>query len=267
MSRRRSRGGRRLTVALASALAAFGVAAAGASSASAADATFNEGYLKINLPDPFHIITTTGVDASGPVILHNFAPDGQGDFTVAQADVEFPPFTGELFSQPLTVSVSADADVTGNYNAATGTWTGDSSAWKASIDFAGSPCAIGPFNMTLGTATNAIFEGDAFDAASNPPTGGAVSSAWTGLPAGTGAGCALIDSADNGPGGLWLGSDIGSQPTLVPPPPATPAPTATTPPAKKKAKKKCKKKKKKGKSASAAKKKKGCKKKKKKKKK
>lgn len=259
MSRRKRRGVRRVTVTLVSALAALGVAGAGASSASAADATFNEGYLKINLPDPFHIITQGGMTPTGQVKFQNFAPDGGGNFTVTQADVIFPPFSGTLFGQPLTVDVDAAANVTGNYNAATGTWTGNPSAWTASIDFAGQPCAIGPFNMTLGTATNAIFVGDVFDAASNPPTGGALSAAWTGLPAGTGAGCGLIDAADNGPGGLWLGTDNGSAPTLVPPPPTgggSTTPPATTPPKKKKCKKS------KGKSASAAKKK-GCKKKKK----
>ena len=65
MSRRRNRGGRRLRVALASAIAAFGVGAVGVSSASAATFTFDHGFLKISgLAAPQEVITPANAAAA-----------------------------------------------------------------------------------------------------------------------------------------------------------------------------------------------------------
>jgi len=185
--------GRALKIGIVSAITALGVAFAGASSASASTVTLDHGFLKINLPDAFEIIDGD----TGPVTLANF-PNSTGPYNVATGDITFPQFSGTLFGQPLTVDVDPQAALTGNYDAAAGTITGNPSAWMATIDFAGQPCVIGPFNLTFSTATNTIFVGDVFDASSNPPINGAVSADWpTGLPAGVGAGCGHQQGADN----------------------------------------------------------------------
>ena len=242
---KRKRGRRGLRVALASAIAALGVSAVGVSSASAATVTLDHGFLKIALPDAFEIID----DTTGPVVLSNFE-DAGGAYTVTTADVDFPQFSGTLFGQPLTVDVTPLANLTGTYDPATGTLNGNVSNWSSTIDFAGDPCVISPIPLAFTTNTNAVFEGNAFDAASSPPVNGAISDDWAALPPGVGAGCGLINSATNAPGGLWLSNGV-LQPTFVPPPPEPPATTPTTPAPTTKKKKKCKKKKK-GKSASAA---------------
>src|SRR5262245_48471442 len=117
MSKKRSRGARRLGVALASAVAALGVSGVAAGSASAADATFDNGYLKISLPGALQIIENDGMggDDTGPVKFNNFTTDVGGNYTVPNADVVFPAFSGSLSGIPLTVDVDLNSsNLTGN---------------------------------------------------------------------------------------------------------------------------------------------------------
>ncbi len=253
MSSTKKRGGRRLRVALASAIAALGVSAVGVSSASAVTATFDHGSLKLPAAS-FEIITP-----DDPVLLANFPADGA--YSIVPGDVTFPTFSGEaLPGVNVDVTLAPQENLTGTYTAATGTMTGDASDWLATLAVNGDPCVIGPFPMAFTTANNAVFQGDLFDAASSPPVNGSISNAWTGLPAGVGDGCGLINALTSGAGGIWLSNNVAT-PTLTPPPEEPPV----TPPTETPTKKKCKKaKKKKGKAAAAKKKK--CKKKKKKKK-
>ncbi len=89
MSSNGNRGGRRLRVALASAIAALGVGAVGVSSASAATITLDHGFLKISgLAEPTEIVTP-----ADPVELNGVTYSGgtTGTFTTTPAHVDFPP--------------------------------------------------------------------------------------------------------------------------------------------------------------------------------
>jgi hypothetical protein len=236
MSRKRSRGARRLRVACISAFAALGITAAMAAPASAQeDLSFEHAWLKIALDD-FEIINAEHpTEPTPPVVLEGVE---DGAYTVPVADITFPEFTGELFGFPLSVTVTPNADLAGNYNSATGAVTGNSSNWTATIDFNGDPCTITPIPLAFGTATNSVFEGNAFDTGTPMGKNGAISDDWSTLPLGTGAGCDLINAATQGPGGLWL-SDGVAAPTYVQQPP-TPPPSgggSTPPPTTKKCKK------------------------------
>jgi hypothetical protein len=264
MSSNGIRGGRRLKVAFASAIAACAVGAVGVSSASAATITLDHGFLKISgLEDPQEIVDSV----TGPVQLNNVTYSGvtTGTFTTSVANVDFPTFEGTASGVPLIVDVNPLEPLNGNLPAG-GQLAFTESDFEAVIALGApvnSTCRIAPIPLTLVTADNTVFRGDVFDPDTNDsPLNGAITDDWASLPPPTivaGTTCALIQGLTSGPGGLWLSNGI-STPTLVTQPTT---PTTPTTPAKKKKKCKKKKKKKKKSASSAAK----CKKKKKKKKK
>jgi hypothetical protein len=219
-------------VAAVSAFAALGITAAMAAPASADDLSFEHAWLSLPI-DNFKIIDSEAAeDPTDPIILTGVE---DGAYTVPVADIDFPSFTGELLTFPLEVEVSTATPLTGTYTSATGSMVGDSSNWTATITFNGEPCTITPIPLAFSTATNTVFEGNAFDTGTPMGENGAVSDDWSALPPGTGTGCDLINSVTQGDGGLWL-SDGVPEPTYVPEPdpPASTQPAATPP-------KKCKK--------------------------
>ena len=246
MSRNRNRGGRRLKVAFASAIAACAVGAVGVSSASAATITLNHGFLKISgLEDPQEIVDST----TGPVELNNVTYSGvtTGTFAVPTTDVDFPTFSGTASGVPLIVDVNPLETLNGNLPAG-GQLAFTESDFEAVIELGApinSTCRIAPIPLSLVTGDNSVFRGDVFAAGTfDPPLNGAITDDWASLPPPTlvaGSSCALIQGLTSGPGGLWLSNGIAT-PTLVT---APTTPVTPTTPAKKK--KKCKKKKKKGK--------------------
>ena len=220
MSRRRNRGGRRLRVALASAIAALGVGAVGVSSASAATISFDNAFLKISgLADPQNI----GVDGN-PVDLTGVTYSGgtSGTFTVPPASFDFPTFTGTVDpGVPLTVTVTPQGSFNGNLSA-TGQLTSSVTNFRADIALGppiNSDCRIEPIPLALGTTNSNAFVADAFDAGSNdPPTNGAITDDWATLPPPTlqgGSSCALIAGLTAGCGGLWLSNGTPATPTLA----------------------------------------------------
>jgi hypothetical protein len=237
-------------VALASAIAAFGVGAVGVSSASAATITLDHGFLKISgLAEPTEIVTPAdAVDLNGVT----YSGGTSGTFTTTPAQVDFPQFEGETSGVALTVDVNPLENLNGNL-ATNGVLSFTETDFESIIELGppvSSTCRIAPIPLSLTTADNSVFKGDVFDAGTNdPPLNGAITDDWATLPPPTlqaGSSCALIQGLTSGPGGLWLSNGIAT-PTLVTQPTT---PVTPTTPAKKK--KKCKKKKKKKKSASAA---------------
>ena len=185
MSRNRNRGGRRLQVAFASAIAACAVGAVGVSSASAATITLDHGFLKISgLEDPTEIINAD----TGPVQLNNVTYSGgtSGTFTTTPANVDFPTFEGEASGVPLIVDVNPLEDLNGNLPAE-GQLAFTETDFEAIIELGppiNSTCRIAPIPLSLVTADNSVFRGDVFDAGtSNPPMNGAITDDWASLPA------------------------------------------------------------------------------------
>jgi len=114
MSRASNRGGRRLRVALASAIAALAVSAIGAASAQAVpyQFSFDTGALKI-------YGTNSAIDIVGPadpVIIDTDRDAVTGAFDAQPGDFAFTPFTSEVSSAPLvnaTVDLTPLEDITG----------------------------------------------------------------------------------------------------------------------------------------------------------
>jgi hypothetical protein len=189
------------------------------------------------------------------------------DFAVTPANFQFQPFTTDVSGVPgetATVDLIPLANVTGNYNFATGAFTTDSGNYESDVTLAGpiaAACKVTPIPLAFSTAKQTPFLGDAFDTAVavGEPRNGVIDADWATLPTPSGqtpaddSTCSsVLNVFTTGPGGIGLGRDINPVLAATPPPSGggTVTPPASTPAPTKK--KKCKKAKK-G-SASAAKK-------------
>jgi hypothetical protein len=128
-----------------------------------------------------------------------------GAFTVAPSDFSAPTYT---FTAPTpgTATVTLDGPATGAVDLATGalTLTADFQATITANDIGSCTIDTGP--ETLTTATTLPLPGLSFPVGvTGFITGdGAFGVGWSSLPAGTGTVCALLNSAIDGPGGLYI---------------------------------------------------------------
>ena len=267
-------GSRKPRVVLAGAVAGIAaMALAGTAQATTAPVamTFDHGLVKLGgSGTPIDVVQNAG---PYPVFTADVCTDtaggcaAVGDFTITIANFVFPPATSDVSGVPgetATFGLTPLTNVTGHYNAATGVLTTNASNYKSDVTLAGpinGACRVTPISLAFSTAKQTPFHGDAFDAASSPPTNGVIDADWATLPTpgdnpdvvgdDSSTCSSVLNVFTTGSGGIGLGNGIEPVLDVAPPPsgggtvtaqPSTPAPT----------KKKCKKAKK-G-SASAAKK-------------
>jgi hypothetical protein len=222
---------------------------------------FDHGLVKLGgSGTPIDIVENGGPD---PVLTADVCTDttggcaAVGDFTIQTVNFVFPPATSDVSGVPgetATFGLTPLVNVTGHYDAATGALTTNASNYKSDVTLAGpiaGACRVTPISLAFSTAKTTPFQGDAFDAASSPPTNGVIDADWSTLPT-PGDNPDVVGDDSNtcantlnifttGPGGLALGQGI--EPVLNTPPPdtgggtVTPPPPATPAPKKKKCKK------------------------------
>jgi hypothetical protein len=271
MIRGKRRGSRKPRVALAGAVAAVAAMAfAGTAQATTTPVamTFDHGQVKLGgSGTPIDVVQDAG---PFPVFTADVCTDATGgcaaagDFTITTAHWVFPPATSNVSGVPgetATFGLIPLGNVTGHYNAATGALTTNNQNYQSDVTLAGpinGACRVTPIPLAFSTAKTTPFFGDAFDAASSPPTNGVIDADWSTLPtpgdnpdvAGDDSStCAsVLNVFTTGAGGIALGNGI--EPVLNAPPPDTGGGTVTPPPAAAPKKKKCKKAKKKSASVS-----------------
>jgi uncharacterized repeat protein (TIGR01451 family) len=161
---------------------------------------------------------TVLVSPATPITMTAQYDASTGDFTVAPASLTFPSST---FTSPVpgSVQIVLGSPASGHFDASTGqlTMTAD---YVADITVTGvGSCTIDSRVQTYSTELSTVYPGTRFPATANGLlTGpGAISGGWNTLPAGIGAGCSLINSSVDGPGGFWFSEGI------APPTPKAPA--------------------------------------------
>ncbi|MGB0121095.1 MAG: hypothetical protein WBP55_09110, partial [Solirubrobacterales bacterium] len=209
-------------------LAVLMVGAIGTSSATAAqqlELSFNDSWIKVDSLESLGTSTFHALDpASDPPLSVDVAGAlaENGDFLAPPASFEFPDqeIDGGEGIGVITLSITAAKDITGNFNQASGAFTGVLPV-TLTVDAPGFgvKCAIENMNIQLASSGSADFGEEAGTLSGTPLNNGQIAllGSWTGVtiddvtdvaptPAGT---CALIiggliGEADSFDGSIWL---------------------------------------------------------------
>jgi CARDB len=140
-----------------------------------------------------------------------------GAFTVQPADFDFPEYS---FSAPVPgkIDITLPAAATGTVDFTNGKLS-LVGTFDTKISIEGIGDCTKALNLAMNTETTKPIQGSPFPAgATGPVTGnGAFGAGWDTLPAGTGAGCSVIDPVVQGAGGIWISRGIDPKPYLIPP--------------------------------------------------
>lgn len=130
-----------------------------------------------------------------------------GKVNIPRAGFHFPPKTGELTSGIVgTVSLSANRDITGRFDQATGNLT-LAFDLRATVVALGQTCVINPVRASLSTGYGRPYLGVPF--AGGLTDTGALTGSWADLPAPAGGPlCQVVGSMTVGPGGIWMARDL-----------------------------------------------------------
>lgn len=126
-----------------------------------------------------------------------------GKVKVPRASFVFPTKTTEVTNGlEATVDLTANRDITGQFNAATGELT-LAFDLKATVQALGQTCVIDPIKASLSTRYGKPYLGVPFTGGTNGP--GALSGRWDDLPAPVGGPvCQIVGQLTIGPGGIWM---------------------------------------------------------------
>jgi len=152
----------------------------------------------------------TAIDSSSqppdpPATLTGTLSSGQ--VKVPRSNFVFPSKTTEITNGlEATVQMSANKDITGQFNSASGELT-LSFNLKATVLALGQTCVINPVKASLSTRYGKPYLGVPFSEGTNGP--GALSGHWEDLPAPTGGSiCQVVGQLTTGPGGIWMAHDL-----------------------------------------------------------
>jgi len=203
--RRRSR--RTLSLCLAAA-AALCLTAGTAASAQADAFNFTADHAVIDLGALTGLQILDG--STGPATFDGTVTGNQ--VTIPVAGIHIPPksITDPL---PVTIQISANSDLVGTYDSATGALTFPSASLRATTSGAAN-CTISPIVLNLGTENARPYVGERFS--SGMAGAGALDAHWDTLPNATGDGlCSLIGQVAGGEGGIWLSHTIATPKTCT----------------------------------------------------
>jgi len=162
------------------------------------------------LLDLGQIKNVTAIDPAGetpdpPATLAGTLTSGK--VNIPRAGFHFPPKTGELTSGiDGTVSLTANRDITGRFDEATGELT-LAFDLKASVVALGQTCVINPVRASLSTRYGRPYLGVPFSGGLAGT--GALAGSWADLPAPTGGAlCQIVGQLTVGPGGIWMARDL-----------------------------------------------------------
>jgi hypothetical protein len=195
---------RKLLVAGVVAVASLGIAAP-AFAQTMVPLTFNHLVLDTPVTGNAQIVSPT----TQPLTVDADVDLTTGAFTVQPSGLTVPSYS---FTSPVngSITLALNGPATGTVDFATGALTLNAD-FTADITLTGAGnCVKDTGPLSLSTAATKPIPGQAFPAgATGATTGdGAFGASWTTLAPGTGSACAVVDSAVDGPGGIWVSRGI-----------------------------------------------------------